>query len=369
MWAKQQGEEKQRKPGARTAALSPLPGHSANLEKWRPSCASNQTFGIKEIRWRMTNVWWLPWKRKKRKNEQRNVNSETLSKWKNLQENRSDDKRQTAPLQFDVCVCVLRPMFKSILTGLQVMTSLPTFQPHLFWLIHSYTWKQEANEATERCSQESCSKCSQSLKDQGCGLLSGVDKRFLKHFHFAMVTALMWHPVKGLEILAQDLWSVDTPFREHNVYCLIQKLIPLWTPPASACSPLGAHWNLVPRGASSFLLLGSPGVSALKAGLTSHVDNVGFRRRALKFSGKLYRKEEKKPKAPLGQREWKYFASCFHKLIHRAASRGDQKWLFVVLKSSKRSGKLGQSLKRHTFHTVCTGILLFISQKISSGMK
>lgn len=42
-----------------------------------------------------------------------------------------------------------------------------------------------------------------------------------------MVTALMRDPVKGLEILAQDLWSVDTPLREYKIYSLIQKLIPL----------------------------------------------------------------------------------------------------------------------------------------------
>lgn len=52
-------------------------------------------------------------------------------------------------------------------------------------------------------------------------------QRFLKHFHFAMVTALMWYPVKGLETLAQGLWSEDTPLREHNIYSLIQKPIPL----------------------------------------------------------------------------------------------------------------------------------------------
>lgn len=42
-----------------------------------------------------------------------------------------------------------------------------------------------------------------------------------------MVTALMWYPMKGLEVLALGLWSVDTPLREHNVYSLIQKSIPL----------------------------------------------------------------------------------------------------------------------------------------------
>lgn len=42
-----------------------------------------------------------------------------------------------------------------------------------------------------------------------------------------MVTALMWYPMKGLEILAQGLWSVDTPLREDNIHSLIQKMIPL----------------------------------------------------------------------------------------------------------------------------------------------
>lgn len=31
-----------------------------------------------------------------------------------------------------------------------------------------------------------------------------------------METALMWHVVKSLEILAQDVWHVDTPLREQD---------------------------------------------------------------------------------------------------------------------------------------------------------
>lgn len=50
MWEKQHEEDKRQKPGARTDSGSkPQPRHSANLQRRRPACASNQTFGIKEI--------------------------------------------------------------------------------------------------------------------------------------------------------------------------------------------------------------------------------------------------------------------------------------------------------------------------------
>lgn len=83
----------------------PQPGHSANLQRRRPSCASNQTFGIKEIGWRTTNVW-LPWNMRKGKNEQRNIlNSETLSKKKKTFRKTNLIVIPSGVALVDTCVC------------------------------------------------------------------------------------------------------------------------------------------------------------------------------------------------------------------------------------------------------------------------
>lgn len=45
--------------GPRHSGPEPQLRHGANLQTRGPSCASNQTFGIKEIRRRSTDVWGL----------------------------------------------------------------------------------------------------------------------------------------------------------------------------------------------------------------------------------------------------------------------------------------------------------------------
>lgn len=114
----------------------------------------------------------------------------------------------------------------------------------------------------------------------------------------------------------QDLFpysKTDSPLNPTNV----------------SMSPTRGRLEHLPHGgAPSFSLLGFPKVSELRAGLTSQVVNVGFRRRALEFSRKLLLKE-RKTIAPLDQNEWKYFTSCFHKLIQRVPSRCDLEcWFF-----------------------------------------
>lgn len=82
MWEKQPGG-KATEAWAKDSGFEPQPRHSANLQRRRPSCASNQTFGIKEIGWRTPNVWQLPWNMRKGKNEHRNsLKSEVLLKKK-----------------------------------------------------------------------------------------------------------------------------------------------------------------------------------------------------------------------------------------------------------------------------------------------
>ena len=110
MWGKQQGEEKQQKPGAQDSGSQPQPRHSANLQRRGPSCASNQTFGIKEIRWRTTDVSWLPWNMKKGR-----MNNEIASIQKHYQKQKktfrktnliSDKWHHFSCVCVCVCVCV-----------------------------------------------------------------------------------------------------------------------------------------------------------------------------------------------------------------------------------------------------------------------
>lgn len=210
---------------------------------------------------------------------------------------------------------------KSILSGLEITICLSTSSPP-FPFILALMCLRYVKPTKRRSSDSVLTNAPWGLQWQECGLLGRAAERSLKHFHFAMETALMWHVVKGLGTLAGDLWCVDTPSRQCKIPFSLQTLLPS-KPYQHPWAPTLGTSRLLPSGVSSSSLLGFPRTVSQSVDPASQVVDAGFRRRVLEFSGKL----TEGTKQDLLLARIKYFTSCFHKRFQRVSSKCES-WFF-----------------------------------------